>query len=463
MFTTLREQLLRPDRRHLTGLGLVGLHLVGALLFLVDPRLPLVLLAGLVAVTLAVERPLWGVGLLLAGRLTSTGANAWLRIGKVNVDLFEPALLLAVGALMVHAVTRRQRLLAPTPWRLPVLVFLGWQVLSLLWSTSRGEAVQDVVATGVLLATTVVITVFARRWEDVRFLLLVWLGTSVFVALAAVTGLAAPSEQVFEMAQGSRQGGFGQHPNWFSMNLVFIVPPALALGMIEPVRWKKWALLGAGAFVFFAQMTSGSRGGTYSVLLGLAAVSLFHPRLRRLVLGLGAVIAVVVGAILAWDFGATTKAVDRIWGASTTLMGKSVRVSNWWICWELFLETWGRGIGGGGYEDQLSRFDWWLSESQYRYPHGIFWGLMAHYGVVGLGLAGWVVLRVGRMADTLRRHLADDPRLLVAWAMLASMIGYAAWSFVEFSYDDKPFWEFLGVYTALWAAVGGARAGEEVA
>ena len=34
------------------------------------------------------------------------------------------------------------------------------------------------------------------------------------------------------------------------------------------------------------------------------------------------------------------------------------------------------------------------------------------------------------------------------------MLGYAAWSFVEFSLTEKPFWEFLSLYTALYLIVG---------
>ena len=42
----------------------------------------------------------------------------------------------AIGALVAHAITRRQPMVREAPWRLPVLGFLGFQVLSLVWSTS---------------------------------------------------------------------------------------------------------------------------------------------------------------------------------------------------------------------------------------------------------------------------------------------------------------------------------------
>ena len=45
-----------------------------------------------------------------------------------------------------------------------------------------------------------------------------------------------------------------------------------------------------------------------------------------------------------------------------------------------------------------------------------------------------------------------------AWTMPAAMLGYAAWSFVEFSLTEKPFWEFLSLYTALYLIVSRLKA-----
>jgi len=433
---------------------------VGALLLLVDARLPFALLFAAVAVVLALERPLWGVGLLVAGRLTSTGANAWFRVGQLAIDLFEPALLLTLAVLSYHLVVQRRQVLGEAPWRLPVVALLAFQVLSLGWSRDRVEGVEEVVATVVLLATTLVILAFVRTWAQVRAILLLWVATSTAVALASILGVFT-TDSAFEMAQGAREGGFGQHPNWFAMNLVFIVPTAFGLGAIEPRRALRWALYAAGALVFLAQMRSGSRGGSWSLVIGIGVASLYQPAVRRLAVRSGLVLAAVVAAVMAWDLGATSLAFERAWTAGSNLLGRSVRVANWSVCWQLFQDTWGLGIGGGGYVDQLARYDAWLYDSQYRYPHGIFWGVMVHYGVVGLALGGWFVVRVASLGRELLARTKGTELHVVAWCMVATLIGYGAWSFVEFSYDDKPFWEFLGLFTALWLVA--CRAEPEVA
>ena len=127
---------------------------VGVLFFMLDMRLPVALLAAVIGVLVAVKNPLAGVALVLAGRLTSTGANAWVRIGSINLDLFEPALLLALGALLVHTMAKRDLHIPDAPWRMPVLVFLAYQIVSLTWTTSFTEAIQEVIAPHILLTTT---------------------------------------------------------------------------------------------------------------------------------------------------------------------------------------------------------------------------------------------------------------------------------------------------------------------
>jgi hypothetical protein len=36
-----------------------------------------------------------------------------------------------------------------------------------------------------------------------------------------------------------------------------------------------------------------------------------------------------------------------------------------------------------------------------------------------------------------------------AWTMPAAMLGYFAWSCLEVTLNEKPFWEWLALYTAL--------------
>jgi O-antigen ligase len=450
-----QDWLIDRPRTFWVAIAAIVVVCASAGLSIVDPRLPFGILCIVVGVVAALEQPLIGVALLIAGRVTSTGASAWVRIWKFNIDLFEPSLLLALGALFVHAALHRRRMWVDAPWRTPVAVFLIWQVIGLLWSTNLTEGAKEVVGTCILFATTLAILAYIRELPDIRVLLTVWVAASLLVAMASVLGLAS-TKSSFEMAQGSRASGFGQHPNWFSMNLMYSVLISYGMGIIEKRTLYRLAWIVAGTIIFIAQMQSGSRGGTGSLIIGGGICMLFEPRLRRLALIIAPIVGIIVAVVIGFGIGDSANAFARIFVEGGITMGKGVRLSNWEACWHMFVDTWGRGIGPGGYEGLLVHYDTWLSESQYRYPHGIFWGILAHQGVAGVILWAWFLVVVARMGlDLLRwtriEGLVDREDLrVVAWAMIATLVGYFAWSWVEFSYEDKPFWEYLGLFTALW-------------
>ena len=120
---------------------------------------------------------------------------------------------------------------------------------------------------------------------------------------------------------------------------------------------------------------------------------------------------------------------------------------------EMFQDTYGGGIGPGGYAQVIQHYDWKIYESIHRYPHGIIWGLIAHYGVIGVGFGLWLIVCVTKMAKTLVKQTKGTLWEPFAWAMPATIFAYFAWSVVEFNFDDKPFWEFLALFTALYLCV----------
>ena len=438
--------------------GVVVAQVVLAGLMVVDWRAPVAVVLGVGLVVLALRRPLVAVGLLIAGRLLSTGSMSFIRIGKVNIGLFEPVLFLALAALAIHAITRKQPLLQKWPWRGPLLVLAGWQVLGLLWCHSLGGGIQELIAVGVIFETATVLLTYVRTYEDFRVVVSAWLGAAVLIGLLALTtdwtGVGEVKDTWEVAAGGGRETGLGQQPNWFAMNLMFIVLTAFGMAAVEERRWLRWLFVAAGFFVFVSQLRSGSRGGIYALAIGSGLVGLAHPIARKWVARFGVLAGLVfLGFWLFGEGGSTTKAVNRILMNLGNTWGEDVREQNWVVCMEMFAETWGRGIGPGGYPELVADYNWRIYDSIHKYPHGIFWGVMAHYGVVGLGLAGWLVVLVFRMSRDLVRWTRGTAVEVFAWTMPATMLGYALWSFVEFNFDDKPFWEFLALFTALYLFV----------
>ena len=449
-----------------TAVGVLAAQIFLAGLMVIDWRLPVAVVMGVGVVVLALRRPLLAVGLLIAGRLVSTGSMSFIRIGKVNIGLFEPVLFLALAALAVHAVTRKQKLLQDWPWRGPLLAFASWQVLGLLWCHSLGGGIQELIAVGVIFCTATIVLSYVKSYADFRVVVSAWLAAAVLIGLLALTtdwtGVGDVKDTWEVAAGGGRETGLGQQPNWFAMNLMFIVLTAFGMAAVESRRWARWLFVAAGFFVFVSQLRSGSRGGIYALVIASALIGLAHPIARKWILRFaGLALVVFAGFSLFGDGGSTTKAVNRIIMNLGTTWGEDVREQNWMVCLQMFADTWGRGIGPGGYPELVAEYNWRIYDSIHKYPHGIFWGVTAHYGVVGLGLGAWLVVAVFKMSRDLVRWTKGTAVEVFAWTMPATMLGYALWSFVEFNFDDKPFWEFLALFTALYLFVRRARAAEE--
>jgi hypothetical protein len=457
-----RSLLARPA----LNWGLVAIVLAQAALlalFAVDWKLP-VALTGMALVSIVLlDHPLWGVGAMLAARLLSTGTLSFFSIGKINIGLFEPVLFLALGALGLRMVFARKAFFRPWPWVVPLGAILVWRGMGLFWCTKLSDGIKELVTFGVIVATTTVILAFVETWDDVKTMLWYWIGACVSIGLLAIfgdsLGLTDFSGMWKASSGGGRETGLGQQPNWFSMNLMFVVHCTAAFALVQKRAELRWGLLAAAVFIFFAQMTSGSRGGAYSIVIGGALVALGQPLFRRWAVRFGVVGGGLFAFAFAFDLGNLSKGFNRILNNIDVVFAQDIRGQNWAACIGMFTESWGIGIGPGGYPEHLAKYSWWLYNSVYRYPHGIFWGEMAHEGLPGLILLGWLAIAILRMAAQTIADCKGTEAEVVAWAMPASMAGYAAWSFVEFNLDEKPFWEWLALYTALHLAARRAKQG----
>ena len=459
MFDDLRERV----RAIPLGQGVALLVVQAALLatFAFDWRVPLVLTAGLLIAVFLLDNPIWAVGGMLAARLLSVGTMSFFTIGKISIGMFEPVLLLALFALGLRAVFARKPLWPLWPWKPILLAIVGWRFIGLFWCTKFSDGAKEIVTFGVIFATSSVILAFIDSWEDIKTCLWWWIGACVGIGLLAMfgdaLGLTSYASQWKAAESGGRETGLGQQPNWFAMNLSFVVPACVAFALIQRRALLRWGLLFSSVFIFFAMMTSGSRGGAGAVVIGGGIVALGQPLFRKWFLRFSAV-GVLLFLVAAFaNLGDISKGYNRIAGGLTVLFARDIRGANWAACIGMFRDSFGLGIGPGGYVDNLQPYSDWLYNSVYRYPHGIVWGELAHTGVVGLCLLFAFVLAILRMAWVTIEDTRGTEAEGLAWAMPAAMAGYFAWSFVEFSIDEKPFWEWLALYTALHLVARRAR------
>ena len=340
---------------------------------------------------------------------------------------------------------------------------MGFIALSLLWSVDRGDGIGELLPMFMVLANCMVILIFVRSYEDFLVILWCWVGTCVLIGVLALASswLGIELGVSFQAASGGgRETGIGSAAQWFAMNLMFIIHSCFGLALFQRVLLVRFALLLAGFFIFFMMLKSGSRGSAYATLIGGVLVALAHPMFRKWFLRFAGLTLIIFAVGITFDIMDSSKALTRI-GSNVTLQ-QNYRQLNWLSCFQMFQDTMGLGIGAGGYTTLLPQYNTYVANSLYDYPHGIFWQLLAHYGVIGLLIFGWFMFSVFRMVRELIRMSKGTQAEIFAWTMPAAMVGYFAWSFVEFTLNDKPFWEFLAVYTALYLVMKRRADGEDI-
>ena len=419
--------------------------------FFLDPIFPIGLVLIAVVVIVVIDKPLWGVLLLITSRLLSTGATVFVRIGRIGLGPFEPIFLLCFGALSIHASKKKVKIWKKWPWQMPYVVFCIWVFISLFWSVDSGTGISELLPLGIVFGNTWIILTFVRTWKDFKITLWCWVVTCVLIGVLALLSdsLGIEVGVDFQAASGGgRETGLGQQPNWFAMNLMFIIHTCFGMALVEKIRLRRVILICSGLFIFMMMLKSGSRGGAYATGIGAFITALAHTGFRQ---WFGRLILITVGIFsvgIFFDVGNSASALIRI--GSSFALNQNYRQLNWQSCYEMFVDSSGMGIGAGAYKALLPEYNNYVAQSLYNYPHGIFWELLAQYGIIGLLIGLWLIWKVWLMIRESSKLAKGTDAEIFVWSMPAAMLGYVSWSFVEFTITDKPFWEFLSLYTAFY-------------
>ncbi len=457
------DHLLTPPRalgggqRVLLWLGIGVLQVALLLLLLLEPMLAFSLVGGLLLFVVALRHPTLAILGVLAARLISTNALS-LRVGPVFLSAFEPMYGMAFLAVILRSVQDRASRLHDFPLSRLMLALLVWTFVSLAWTPAKGDGLMVAIRIGIAFGLVWLLASEFRTPEKFEGAMWTWLLVSCAVGAAGMVvgsyGGAVYGDVEFQaMSGGGRIGGLGQHPNWFAMGMAFGINPAFAMAYAEPRRLHRWVLVAMALWLLFVTVATGSRGAVWGTAVGSLFLALHNARLRSFLVRYWMIIAAVFAVALVSGIGSYTSAFVRVATRGLSTMWKGdVRFANWQVCWEMLTSTLGLGIGAGGYETLVPKFNDRLSLSQYVYPHGIVWDVMAHYGVVGLALLGAFGTQLMLRTRRAMRAVAGTRVELWLIGMGAGVVGYWAHALVEFRLEDKPVWAFIALLLGLIVA-----------
>ena len=399
-----------------------------------------------------------GVGLIVT--LIAGPWAAWMNTyypGVLPIDAGQILVGFTLGAWVLGGLARREFVIPRSPLLIPLLLFVGWAAVTMLWAPDLTFGLPEVIKwVEIILVMLLAIDVAQRRGAQ-------WILTGVFATatLQALVGiyearLRGVGPLGFQLSQGVyRAYGTFEQPNPFAGFVGMVLPIALMVTAYfvvraahsllarslarfthDAVRLALYAvitiLLAAGLYLSF------SRGAWLGAAAAIGAVIIFAPRQLWIGLALGA--AALIGLIALSSAGLLPSAInERLADAGTLFDIRDVRgvpindanyalierQAHWQAALNMLTDHPWTGVGFSNYQpvyEQYRLLNWPMPLG---HAHNIYLNVAAETGLIGLGLylLLWISIFVLTFR-TIRRARGFDRAVVVglmgAWVYLGT-------------------------------------------
>ena len=391
-------------------------------------RLPLMPLAAMVGGTAIVMvtliEPLSGLALTLVIAPLAAYTNYMTGAVLRPLDIGQMMLGLALGAWLLRGLARREIRLPLVPLLWPLLIFVGWATISLLWAQSFEYAIPEVIK-WVQVVLIMLIVVEARDRRSLGWVIAGMLASGVLQAALGIWqyGLRGIGPETFKISEHLyRAYGSFEQPNPYAgyIGLIWPIAAGLLIGQISNLRARipkgravmhlasrglplaTCAMLLISALVF-----SWSRGAWLGALAAIVVMAAALP--RRIWLGVGGValavavllgantIGVLPGAIRSrlTDFTQQAQVFDaRGVGINDANYAVLERLAHWQVAGEMIRYHPWTGVGFSNYEPAYPQYALMNWPIPLGHAHNYYLNVLAESGIVGLGayLVLWGVI-----------------------------------------------------------------------
>ena len=346
----------------------------------------------------------------------------------------------------------------------PLLVFLAWALLSLLWSHDRIVGIEDMLKLSTSVVSVFLITAFVTEPKTFRTVL----GIFIFMALVDATIASySPYTDFFlrkkwtflesldvsirfwlkhkKLGAAGRCMGFAP-PHATAVILSFAVTFCMMFFLVTQNIRKRMLLLGLTLFLFAVTIGTLTKSMIISILTGTAYVVFhFKPFRQRLFTILFVVFMLTVTAFFLTriqDIGKSAEYVrEGIKVESEELQETSMsgRIKMSRIGLQKLWETGGLGTGIGGFLQYTSS-----SNMDGSHP-SVLWDL----GFIGIAVWIWLLMWSYRLFVTAIKSSKNEyyRRMLIVY--LGGYVNVLISWFVTFAYADIYIWFYLGIGFAL--------------
>jgi putative inorganic carbon (HCO3(-)) transporter len=455
------ERRATLDSRHWFNIGLIAVAIIAGLALARLPLRPLVALVGgtsIVLVTLI--EPLAGLALTLIAAPLAAYLNYMTGAVLRPLDIGQVMLLLTLGAWLLRGLARREIRLPVVPLIWPLVIFVGWAAISLLWATSVEDAALEVIKWAEIVLIMLMVTEAGKQrlgWAIAGVLV-----SGVFQAALGIWqhSLRGIGPETFKLGEHLyRAYGSFEQPNPYAgyLGLIWPVAAGLLIAQISNVKSQilnlkpqfsnprrilhpaTCALLLATCVLLLvlALVFSWSRGAWLGALAAIVVMATALP--RRMWLGICGVVIAVAVLISANTIGLLPNAIRSrltdftqqaqvfdVRGQGITDANYAVleRLAHWQAAGEMIRYHPWTGVGFSNYESAYSQYALWNWPIALGHAHNIYLNVTAELGMPGLlaylflwGAIFWQTVRALQRRSGWERGLALG--LLGTWTHLS--------------------------------------------
>jgi O-antigen ligase len=432
-------------------LVLLSVQLVLGIMVVLSPS-PIAILFGICLFILILALYAWPISAFAVLLITVASYQMTvLQIGKINVRPNDIAVLLGVFTVVMQWIKRNRIEIDLKGFDVPLLVVLGWVVLSLFWTPNTGMGIFQTLKIFGAVSMYFIIISLIRDQKALEKALFIWFLIGLFWAVGGTYtfyfhSIPAATKETFvqgtlpHLGKTIRASTFFGGPNDYAFVMSITIMISLLFYFLNSSLVTR-TLTAVGIFMMLVVIVvTFSRKSWLGLMLSIFIVGLMK---RRILLAFIIFSFISVSVILWAGAGGFSEAlVNRV--ASFFLdpeIAMSERAKAWAVAKTLFLDHPIIGNGVGSFFILGPE-----RGSPLNIPHSFYWYLLTEYGLVGMSLFAFFVLNISAFLLRLLKDTTDPQKQLFCLVLLATMASVVFQSgFKTIGLTEPIFWAFMAL------------------
>jgi hypothetical protein len=432
---------------------------LGIAVILFPALLPILLSVGIFGFLLLLIKPQWGYyltilalafdGIAIFAATQLSGVPGAKTLNAHHIFIFITFLVLLIQ------IVRDKLEFQKTGLEWPLLLFLTWMAITCIWTPDFMTGALGVFRTYVAVIFLYCTIYLFREEKHVRSIIMIWFILGLIDTILTFTFPHGFKFTPFVGLQWTRSvlgraRAFTNHPNTLATQLDLAILLGFGLFFTSKSRLSKYFYGFALALMSCAFILTISRGWLVALPIGITFFFYKMGQIKKFILVILAAILLVsifflidpdiVGGLI-WRFFRAPQDVElseiQVTGAVKSV---GVRGQLWGAGYDFFMDTYGRGIGAGGFATIVGGV---LPEIADMQLHSLYFTVTFELGLIGISLFLWLMALFLWKAELFSKQVRGSPSAPLFFAWYAGWITILLNGLLRITLGSIPFWSFI--------------------